>query len=204
MRTLLCFSQKGGSGKTTIAVHLAVAAAESGESVLLLDTDPQRSAEKWGSARKNGGPVVAGMSVTRIDDAIREAETFNVTLCIIDSAPHASPEAAQLLSVANTVIVPCRPTAFDLGAFARTAAMLDAASARAYAVLNACPPRAPELEESRRVISTFGLAALDATLGERRSFARAVATGKSVTEFEPDGKAAAEIRNLWTAVRGSL
>jgi chromosome partitioning protein len=114
MKTIAFLSQKGGSGKTTLAVHTAVAAQENGERVVVVDTDMQKSAATWSEAR------------------------HDMTLCIIDTAPHAAAGAARVVVAADLVIIPCHPTAFDLAAVE----IVQAASARAVFVLSACPFRA--------------------------------------------------------------
>jgi chromosome partitioning protein len=195
METLVFLSQKGGSGKTTLAVHTGVTAVEAGERVLLVDTDTQGSALSWGSMRgllvpprvvKAAAGEVAGMS-----------KNGAYGLLIIDSAPHTAPEAARLAQAASLVVIPCRPTAFDLAAVASTVNLVRAASARAVFVLSACPHRAPEIDETRTILSEYGYPVFPGQITERRSFARAVATGRAVTEFETHGKAAEEIRALW-------
>ena len=79
-----------------------------------------------------------------------------------------------------------------------------AAGVRAAFVLSACPFRAPEIVETRHVLETFGFPIAPAVITDRRAFARAVATGRAVTEFESEGKAAEEIRALWTWIKEQL
>jgi chromosome partitioning protein len=99
--------------------------------------------------------------------------------------------------LADLIIIPCRPAAFDLAAAGSAVAIIRAAGARGAFVLSACPFRAPEIAETRTVLEGFGLPVAPVVITDRRAFARAVATGRAVTEFESEGKAAEEIRELW-------
>lgn len=120
-----------------------------------------------------------------------------MTLCIIDTAPHAAPDAARVAQVADLVVIPCRPTAFDLAAVGSAVEIVRAAGVRAVLVLSACPSRSPEVGEARGVLEGYGFPVAPVEITERRAFARAVASGRAVTEFEANGKAAEEIRALW-------
>lgn len=197
MQTIAFFSQKGGSGKTTLAVHAAVAAQESGKRVVIVDTDSQKSATTWGVARTTATPVVATAAATdlvRVLDAAREEQ---MTVAIVDTAPHAAPDAARIVGSVDLVVIPCRPSAFDIAAVSGAVDIVKAAGSRAVFVLSACPTRSPEVPETREILFSYGLPIAPVEIMERRAFARAVATGRAVTEFESNGKAANEIRMLW-------
>jgi chromosome partitioning protein len=197
MQTLAFLSQKGGSGKTTLAVHTAVAAEEQGEKVVIVDTDLQRSATTWSDTRESETPAVAPVAAAALGAVMKAARDEDITLCIIDTAPHAAPDATRVAALADLVVIPCRPTAFDLAAAGSAVEIVKAAKARAVFVLSACPLRAPEIAETRAVLETYGFPVAPITITERRAFARAVASGRAVTEFDGNGKAAEEIRALW-------
>ena len=204
MKTLVFLSQKGGSGKTTLAVHAAVAAQESGERVVIVDTDPQRSASAWSESREGDTPAVAPVAAAALDGVMAAARHDAMTLCIIDTAPHAAPDAARVARLADLVVIPCRPTAFDLAAAGSAVDIVRAAGVPAAFVLSACPFRAPEIAETRRVLEEFGLPVCAVEITDRRAFARAVATGRAVTEFDSQGKAAEEIRALWHWIKEQM
>lgn len=204
MQILAFFSQKGGSGKTTLAVHTAVAAHEAGAEVVLIDTDPQKSATVWGDAREAQKPLVATASPSDLDVVLTAARQEGMTLAIVDAAPHAAPEAARIARAASLVVIPCRPSAFDIAAAEGAVRIVKAAGAKAVFVLSACPFRAPEIGETREALSGYGLSVAPVEITDRRAFSRALATGRSVTEFEGDGKAAAEIRALWIWLQGQM
>jgi chromosome partitioning protein len=204
MKTLAFLGQKGGSGKTTLAVHTAVAAQESGEKVVIVDTDIQKSAGTWSQSRSDAAPTVVSVAASSLADVLAAARHDAMTLCIIDTAPHAAPDAARVAAVADLVIIPCRPTAFDLAAVGAATEIVQAAKARAAFVLSACPVRAPEIAETRAVLESFGFPVAPFEITDRRAFARAVATGRAVTEFDSEGKAAEEIRSLWKWIREQM
>lgn len=204
MRKIAFLAQKGGSGKTTLAVHTAVAAAEAGETVVVIDTDPQKSATVWSNARAQETPVVATAAVTDLGRVIEAANQEQMTLAIVDTAPHAAPAATHIVRAVDLVVIPVRPTAFDVAAVGSAVDIVKAAGVRAVFVLSACPFRSPEIAETRIVLAEYGLPVAPTEIIDRRAFARAVATGRSVTEFESDGKAAIEIRAFWMWLREEL
>ena len=99
---------------------------------------------------------------------------------------------------------PCRPTAFDLAAARSAVEIVKAAGVRAVFLLSACPLRAPEIAETRAVLEGYGFPVAPVSINERRAFARAVASGRAVTEFDGEGKAAREIRALWNWFREQM
>ena len=135
MQTLAFLSQKGGSGKTTLAVHTAVAAQEDGERVVIVDTDLQKSATTWSDSRQSDTPVVAPVAAAVLNNVMKASRDDAMTLCIIDTAPHAAPDAARVAALADLVVIPCRPTAFDLAAAGSAVEIVKAAGARAVFVL---------------------------------------------------------------------
>jgi chromosome partitioning protein len=197
MKKIAFLSQKGGSGKTTLAVHTAVAAGEAGERVVIVDTDPQKSATSWSDARVQADPVVATVAASELNNVIIAASNDAMTLLIVDAAPHAAPAASRIAQAVDLVVIPVRPTAFDLAAVGSAVDIVKASQSRAVFLLSACPFRSPEINETRAVLADYGFPVAPVEIIDRRAFARAVASGRAVTEFESAGKAAAEIRALW-------
>jgi chromosome partitioning protein len=204
MKSIAFLSQKGGSGKTTLAVHTAVAAQESGERVVLIDTDPQKSATVWSEARQSETPIVATIAASDLEKVMQAAQQEAVTLAIVDTAPHTAPDAAKIAKAVDLIVIPCRPTAFDLAAVSNAVEIVRAAKTNAVLVLSACPFRSPEIAETRQVLSEYGLPVCPHDITDRRAFSRAVATGRAVTEFEEEGKAALEIRALWAWLKEQM
>lgn len=204
MKTLAFLSQKGGSGKTTLAVHTAVAAHESGERVTIVDTDIQRSATVWGNVRHEAAPIVATAAAVDLANVLEAAEQDKITLTLVDTAPHAAPDAAHIAKMVDLVVIPCRPTAFDLAAVSSAVEIVRAAKVRGAFVLSACPFRSPEIAEARTVLEDYGLLMAPVEITDRRAFARAIATGRAVTEFDHTSKAALEIRSLWKWIKEQI
>jgi chromosome partitioning protein len=204
MRSIAFCSRKGGSGKTTLAVHMAVAAGASGERVILIDTDPQASVWAWSQARTKDAPSVEKATVSTLARVMDRAEQSRATLAVIDTAPHAAPGVDAIAAAADFLLIPCRPSAFDIAAIAASVQVAKAAGKPAAFLLNACPSRAPEIEETRDVLKTYGFSVAPVGIADRRAFARAIASGRAVTEFEPQGKAAREITQLWKWIRQQI
>jgi len=196
MRTLALASQKGGAGKSTLVVHLAVEAMNAGETVRIIDTDPQGSSIAWGDAR-GIEPIVEATDAGRIVDALKRAKRDGITFAIIDSAPRASASLAGVLRAVDGVLVPVRPSAFDVATIEQSIRLVVAAGRPGWLVLNACPPRAPEVAETLDVITDRKLERVPVEIGERRAYASAVATRRSVSEFDAGSTAADEIRAFW-------
>jgi chromosome partitioning protein len=201
MKKSAFLSQKGGSGKTTIAVHVACAAQQSGENVILIDTDPQGSATAWGQARKNKPPTVHKTTPSALAEVLRKADG---TLAIIDTAPHTIPGMDIVASGVDLLLIPCRPSAFDLVAISSSVQIAKAAGTPAAFVLNGCNHRSPEYNEARKVLERHGFPLCPIAPGQRTPFVRAISTGRAVSEFEPRGKAAEEIEALWKWVSSKL
>ena len=204
MNVIAFLSQKGGSGKTTLSVHTAVAAEATGERVCVIDADPQESATACASAREAGTPIVATAQAGELDAALRAAEGEGITLAVVDAPPHAAPAAGQIARRSELVLIPVRPSAFDLAAVPAAVEIVTAAKVRGSFVLSACPFGAPEIGETRAALEAYGLPIVPGEITDRRAFARAVTTGSAVTEFEAEGKAAEEIRALWAWIKNTL
>lgn len=204
MNVIAFLSQKGGSGKTTLSVHTAVAAEASGERVCIVDADPQESATAWGTAREAETPVVATAPAGELESVLKAASDEGMTLTVIDSPPHAAPSASQIARRAELILIPVRPSAFDLAAVPAAVSIVKAAKVKGAFILSACPFRAPEISETRSALEEYGLPIAPIEITDRRAFARAVTNGTAVTEFDSDGKAAEEIRALWDWIKDTL
>jgi len=199
MRTLAILGQKGGSGKTTCAIHLAIAAARHKQTVLLLDLDPQGSAISWGKRRAPGAiPVtVQAARIQSVPGLLTEARAAGVDLVIVDCPGRADTVATAMLEKADAVLVPCRPSILDMEASQRTAEQARAArTKRAWIVLNAVPARGTRHYEAQAAMTDV-MPVSPVMLHARVAFADALNSGQSVEEFAPTGDAAREVRSLW-------
>jgi chromosome partitioning protein len=191
-------SQKGGSGKTTLAVHLATRAAQASYESAVIDTDPQATAAAWSDWRGDFLPVVVTAPPARLARTIASAQKNGVDFIVIDTPPHADAAAREAIKSADLVLVPTKPRAFDLAALEPIADLVKFAGKPAYVVLNAVPSGATLLAgEAREAARAIGLEMCPVELGDRAAFHRSSAKGETASEGEPEGKAAGEIEAMW-------
>src|SRR4051812_35511095 len=107
MKTLAILSQKGGAGKTTLAVHLAVAAERSGRPAVLVDLDPQASATGWKDSRASETPVVVSAQSARLSQILASAASGGAAIAILDTAPHSEGTALTAARSADYILIPC-------------------------------------------------------------------------------------------------
>jgi chromosome partitioning protein len=197
MKKIALVAQKGGVGKTTIAVNLAVAAQGVGVQTALFDLDQQESAVIWSDRRASEQPHVEFLTERRLAEALQAAEAQGFGLAIIDTPPAAGPQAYSAAQVADLVLIPCRPSLVDLDAIKRTAQLVKSAGIEAFVVFNAAAPGATTLlEDAAGIVRAAGLAVAPIVLRERSAYRAAWPLGKAVVETEPKGKAAGEISDL--------
>jgi chromosome partitioning protein len=114
MKTVAIISQKGGAGKTTVAIHLAVAAEQRRLRAAVFDLDPQASATSWADRRRSSTPAVVSAQASRLSNLLGQAAAQSANLVLIDSAPNADAASLAAARVADLILIPCRPAAFDL------------------------------------------------------------------------------------------
>ncbi len=197
MKTIAILSGKGGAGKTTLAVHLGVAAENAGLTTAIIDLDPQASALTWGDTRQKETPAVVSAQASRLPQLVDAAKQSGADILFIDTAPHS--EAAGLVAarISELVLIPCRPAILDLRAIGATVDITRLADVPAIVVLNAVPARTTLAEEARAAIATYQLEAAPCQLGQRIAFVHALTAGLTAQEYEPNGKAAKEIMTLY-------
>lgn len=209
MRVWSIVSQKGGSGKTTLALHLAIAASKT-RKVLVIDLDPQQSAERWHAIRQRAtgtkdDPSVAAGPYQKLADMLRTARKLGAELVLIDTPPKVDKAIAPALAAATCVLVPLKSSILDLQALEDCADIVNLAKARAKTVviLNAVPAgRAGEaaVKESVRYASRLKLEVSAERLSELPAFAQGLKNGRGVTETDKNGTAAKEITALCEAL----
>jgi chromosome partitioning protein len=201
MKTIAIISQKGGAGKTTIGIHLAVAAEQKGMKTALFDLDPQASASSWSDKRKKPSPAVVSAQASRLPSLLEQAAAQAADLVIIDSAPNADAASLAAARAADLILIPCRPAAFDLNAIGTTLNLAAIAAKPAYVVLNAVPPLGKVGDEARRALEGGGVAVAAPLLHHLVAFSHAVNDGRTAQELVPKSKAAAEIAALFAWVK---
>ena len=199
MPTIAIVSQKGGAGKTTLAIHLAAAAQDAGHVSLLVDTDPQATASQWGQWREGKAPEVIDCGApTLLARKIGQAIELGAEFVVIDTPPHADAMAREACRVADLLLIPCRPRTFDLNAARTTADLVKATGKPAFVVFVAGPPKAAVLYgEAADVIRQAGLPISPVMLPERGDYHHSTGKGLTAQELAPGGKAAIEIAALW-------
>ncbi|XUU60301.1 ParA family partition ATPase [Erythrobacter sp. HA6-11] len=197
-KVIAIVSQKGGSGKTTLAVHLATRAAQASLESCVIDTDPQATASAWSDWRGDFLPLVVTSPPARLARTIENAKKNSVEFIVIDTPPHADAAAREAIKTADLILVPSRPRAFDLHALEPIADLVAYAKKEAFVVLNSVPSGATVLEaEAKEVVKGLGLEICPVIFGDRAAFHRSSASGETAAEIDPEGKAAKEVEKLW-------
>jgi chromosome partitioning protein len=198
MKVLALVSQKGGSGRSLLAVHLAVAMEDAGFYTVLIDLDAQGSAVTWGKLRGKDAPLVVAGVASHLPDMLTASRKAGVDLIIIDTPPYNSAIGSMAASAADLVLIPMRPAMFDADSIRGTANILKLArkTKRAIALLNAVKSEGPRSDEARKHMEALGIELAPGVILDRYAYIDALAAGKGVTEFEPNGRAADELRGL--------
>ena len=197
MKTLAVISQKGGAGKTTLALHLAVGAIAAGKSAAVVDLDPQASAAGWRDTRTAEEPAVVSAQAARLSQVLEAARGNGADLAIIDTAPHSEASALAAARAADLILVPCRPAILDLRAIGSTIDLARLAGKPSAVVLNAVPPRGGLADEAAAAIGNYGVPVSPIRLGHRAAFVHALTAGQTAQEYEPEGKGAEEVTHLY-------
>lgn len=200
MGAILTFTQqKGGAGKTSLAVHLGTYWAGKGKSVALVDGDPQGSMTAWAGVREDSD-VKHALTFERAEGwkaatvVSKLAKTHDYVL--IDTAPHAETASRTATREADLVIVPMQPSPLDFWATDASLKMIDGERKGYLVVLNRVPPRSGLADEITSQVKERGLDIAKSRLGNRQAFAASFMAGKGVSEAQPRSKAAQEIKAL--------
>jgi len=203
MKSIAIVSQKGGSGKTTVALHLAVAAQEQGLQSIIIDLDPQASAAMWGAQRggKKKPPAVISTQPAMLKSVLSTSKAEGFDLAFIDTAPHADSFALAAAEEADAVFVPCRPSIMDVRAMGNTFRICKLAKKTAHIVLTQVDPFGTLAQEVKTTLSKTGedvcsVEIFPVTLGRRVAFHHGLIAGETALEYEPNGVAAQEVREL--------
>jgi chromosome partitioning protein len=200
MRIIAFASRKGGSGKTTIAAHLAVQAGRVGEGpAVLVDTDLQGSLDEWWRARKDETPALATVKLDELKSHLAELRKHGTALAVIDTPPTLAADIERVISVADLVLIPARPSPHDLRAVAATVDMVRRAGKPFLFVINGAAPRANITAEAVAALSQHGRVA-PVILYQRTEYASSMIDGRTVMEMAPSGRSAHEVAELWRYV----
>ena len=197
MYTIAIISQKGGTGKTTLAINLAVASELAGKPAVIIDLDPQASAKSWHDNRKEKSPTVISAQASRLAELMETAKTHGAALVIIDTAPHSETASLAAARAADLILIPCRPGILDIRAIATSADLAALSKTPAMAVLTACPYRGTLPEEATAAIKTYGLPVAPVRITHRSAFIHSLTASQAVLEYERQGRGAEEIKQLY-------
>ncbi len=204
MKTVAVISQKGGAGKTTLTLHLAVASALSGQNTAVIDLDPQASAANWGDRRDTEVPVVLSAHASRLRREVTRVAIIGGEMLYLDTAPHSDGSALEAAKLADLVLIPCRPAILDLEALNNSLAFIRTAHKPICVVLNAIAPIGHDADQAVEALKGLGVEICPVRLGHRVAFARSLISGQVAQEFDPKGKAAGELDRLHQFVQKRL
>lgn len=204
MQVIAVLNQKGGSGKTTIATHLARSLQIDGHDVLLVDSDPQGSARDWAAVREDQPVTVVGIDRPTIERDLKGVAKKDFV--VIDGAPQAADLAVSAIKAATFILIPVQPSPYDIWA---TADLVDLVKQRieitegklqAAFVVSRAIKGTKIGAEVNEALAGYGLPVLEARISQRVIYPGTAAIGTTVLDDEPDGEAAKEIRALATEI----
>jgi len=202
MKTIVITSQKGGSGKTMLAAHLAVEAERTGDGpVWLIDTDRQGTLSRWHERRAAETPQLGQVPFAQIESGLAGlGKNHNAALCLIDTAPTISDQTASLVTFADLVVIPVRPSPSDLWAVAETVELVQAAGRPFLFVLTQAKPQASITAQAVAALSQHGRVA-QAFIADRVAYAASMTGGNTAPELAAKGPAAEEVSALWKEMK---
>jgi len=208
MKTVAIIAQKGGVGKTTLALSLATAAHLKGKGAMIADLDPQASAKEWYDARLACGgdelPYVQKTTPQELPNLVAEAEKQGVEFLILDTPPKADKEAIVSAEQADLVLMVSSPSPMDLRAMHHTVRLTQLTSlkpgAKVVLALNKLRPLGPATEDAMEALRELNVSTLSVGFGSRVDFEYCLNAGQSALEYDPKGQAAQEILGLYLQI----
>lgn len=208
MNVLVFASRKGGSGKSTLAAHLASFIATPERKTLLIDADPQGSLSFWHRIRGEENPALK-FSPRSIADTLKAAKSEGYDWVLIDTPPNKSPVVTEAIRHATLVIIPTRPSLFDIAAVQDTIGIARELRKPYAAVINGAPAKrgnaeVPIVADARGALTGLKVPVWAGQITHRADFSMSLAKGEGAEEFDPSSSAADEIGRLWTAIDRSI
>lgn len=198
MYIIAVIAEKGGAGKTTLALALAVAATRAGKKTAVIDTDPQVTATKWTDRRSDEFPWVVPTHAARLKVAVEQAAEQGIDFLVIDTPPHAGTDAAEAARLADVVVIPTEPHLFSLETLPKVRDLLKlAGDPPAFVVINKAGTQGREGEQAATHAAGQGLGVCPVVVHLRAAHRHAGNVGQAASEFEPESKAALETAELY-------
>lgn len=202
MKTIVVISRKGGAGKTTLSVNLAITAHLAGLRTMLADIDPQRSATDAMKARLAPGPALMEINAGKLFQTKVHAEHSGFDCLVVDTPAAPDTDVLQAVQSADLCVLVCRPTFLDIASIARSAEAVRRLGKKALIVLNQAPSRRngvepPSVLKAIEALRFAGMPMAPVGLRARTAFQQSIAHGRSVCEWEPGSAASQEIERLW-------
>ena len=172
----------------------------------ILDLDPQPSSTLWGDHRAASSPAVVAAQAARLPLFIRQAREQDADLLILDTPPQAAGTATEAAAHADAILIPTQPKPLELDALPQTIQLARASGKPFFVVLNNAPVQGSETADATAALTKAGIEIAPVVLHSRKAFYSHMQEGQTPEEFDPQGKAASEIRALmlWVAERVGL
>jgi chromosome partitioning protein len=207
MKTIIIANQKGGSGKSTITVHLAAAAEAAGDGpAVISDTDPQGTAADWYNQRKKAGidtPRYSSLTLADLAGRVQALAGAGASYLLIDTAPSIGAVNADLFALADLILIPLNPTPADLRALVKGLPLVRQSGKPFQFVLTRVRPNLRNNDGAAVALDALGLV-LTTRMHERVIYAETFAHGKTALETDPKGVAALELQALWAEVKEKM
>lgn len=204
LRIITLLAQKGGCGKTTLTINLAVAAALNQRKTLVIDLDAQKTATQWWEAREEEEPLLVHTNYKELDKALEIAQGKDMDLVLIDTAGRDDLLNTKAASIADFCLIPCQPTMEDMRAQAATVDLIKRQQKPAAFVLTRVGVHASRVESARRGLAVYGLPVAPTPVVNRTAYPDAYVVSQGVCELDTGGKAAQEISQLWVWLHAKL
>jgi chromosome partitioning protein len=207
MNVIVFASRKGGSGKSTLTAHIAAQAQKSSRPCLLIDADPQGSLTLWHGLRGTGEPALKS-GLRGVADIIK-ANKKDYDWAFVDTPPTMSAAVTEAIRTATLVVIPTRPTVFDLTAVRETIDLCRASRKPYAVVMNAAPSKrddqeSPIVTQAREGLAKLRVPVWGGQITHRTNYSIALAAGEGAREYDPDSAAASEVSRLWAAIEKSV
>jgi chromosome partitioning protein len=208
MNVIVVASRKGGSGKSTLAAHLAAFVHKPSRRCLLVDADPQGSLTLWHELRGSSEPPLKN-GQRGVAEIVKAAKRDGYDWVFIDTPPNLSAAVRDAIRTATLVVVPARPSIFDIAAVQETVGMARELRRPYAVVINAAPAKRDEAEspivtQARASLDELKVPVWGGQITHRTNFSLAIAAGEGAKEFDPESAAAIEIGRLWAAIDKSV